>query len=99
MSLEDTDPKAPYAIPILQVTTLFQFLAAVYAYTRYLNYGSTGYILGAVGYAGFAAAGAWSVIFGFTSRVSARTGEDKRTSSFLFPNDKAYDKKADLKSK
>lgn len=38
-------------------------------------------------------------MFGFSSRVSARTGEDKRTSGFLFPNTSAYDKRADRKAR
>ncbi|KAK5096834.1 hypothetical protein LTS08_007324 [Lithohypha guttulata] len=99
ISLEENDSRAPYAMPVIQATTLFHLLSTIYCYTRYLNSGQTGYILGLIGYGGLACAGAWSVLFGFTSRVSARTGEDKRTSGFLFPNTAAYDKKADRKLK
>lgn len=99
ISLEDNDPRAPYAGPVLLVTSLFHVLTAIYAYVRYANTGQAGYILGAVGYGALACLGSWCIMFGFTSRVSARTGQDKRTSGFLFPNTSAYDKKADSKSK
>lgn len=99
ISLEENDPKAPYASPILMVTTLFHTMSSIYCYARYLNTSQTGFLLGLLGYGGLSLAGGWSVLFGFTSRVSARTGEDKRTSGFLFPNTSAYDKKADKKLK
>lgn len=99
ISLEDNDPRAPYAGPILLVTTLFHTVSTVYCYVAYTTSGQTGYVLGVVGYGGLACLGGWCVMFGFTSRVSARTGEDKRTSGFLFPNTAAYDKKADRKSR
>lgn len=86
-------------MPILQVTTLFHILSTIYCYTKYLSTGQSGFILGLIGYGGLSCVGGWSVLFGFTSRVSARTGEDKRTSGFLFPNTAAYDKKADRKLK
>lgn len=99
ISLEDNDPRAPYAVPILQVTTLFHVSSAIYCYTRYSNSGQSGYVLGAIGYGGLALFGAWAIMFGSSSRVSSKTGEDKRTSSFMFPNKSAYDKKADFKSR
>lgn len=99
ISLEDNDPKAPYALPVLYITSLMHTLSTLYCYTRYTNSAQSGYLLGAIGYGGLACLGAWNVIFGGSSRVSARTGEDKRTSGFLFPNANAYDKKADFKSR
>lgn len=98
VSLEDTDPKAPYARPILYVTTLFHCASAIYCYMRYVNYWQSGYVLGAMGYGAMACVGLWSVIFGGTSaRLSKRTGADKRTSGFPFKNSQAYDKKRDKK--
>lgn len=99
ISLEDHDAKAPYALPVLYITSLMHVLSSLYCYTQYVNYAQSGYLLGAIGYGGLAILGAWNLVFGGSSRVSARTGEDKRTSSFLFPNSKAYDKKADMKSR
>jgi len=97
--MEDDDPRAPYAGPILLVTTLFHFTSTIYCYVRYTNSGQTGYVLGALGYGAVACLGGWCSMFGFSSRVSARTGEDKRTSGFLFPNTRAYDKRADKKAR
>lgn len=99
ISLEDNDPKAPYALPVLYITSLMHVLSTLYCYTRYTWSAQTGYLLGAIGYGGLACLGAWNLFFGGSSRVSARTGEDKRTSGFLFPNANAYDKKADFKSR
>ena len=97
--LEDNDSQAPYAEGILLVVSSFHLLSTLYCYTRYANTAQSGYILGAMGYGGLALLGGWCTMFGFTTRVSARTGEDKRTSDFLFPNASAYDKKADKKVK
>lgn len=99
ISLEDNDPKAPYALPVLYITALMHTLSNIYCYTRYVNSGQSGYLLGAIGYGALACLGAWNLVFGGSSRVSARTGQDKRTSSFLFPNSQAYDKKADPKTR
>lgn len=57
-SLDDTtDPKAPYARPILLVTTLFQGFTAVYCYMRYVNVSQTGFLLGCAGYGALACMG------------------------------------------
>lgn len=95
--LEDNDTQAQYAGAVLLVVSSFHFFSTIYCYTRYANTYQSGYILGAIGYGGLTLLGGWCTMFGFTSRVSARTGEDKRTSGFLFPNANSYDKKADKK--
>ena len=98
ISLEEDDPKAPYAKPILLTTTGFHGLSFIYCYMRYVNYQQTGYVLGALGYGVMTLIGLWSVIFGDTkARLSKRTGADKRTSGFPFKNVQAYDKKKDRK--
>lgn len=97
LTTDDNDPRAPYASPILLVTTLFHAISTIYCYVRYTTSGQAGYVLGALAYGGLSCLGGWCSMFGFSSRVSARTGEDKRTSGFLFPNTSAYDKKADKK--
>ncbi|KIW12948.1 hypothetical protein PV08_08135 [Exophiala spinifera] len=98
VSLEDNDPKAPYALPILRITTFFHALSMIYCYGRWINYRQTGYLLGTIGYAAMASFGLWCVVFGTsTGRVSKRTGADKRMAGFPFKNSSAYDKKKDRK--
>ncbi|KAL6251187.1 hypothetical protein RBB50_001395 [Rhinocladiella similis] len=98
VSLEDNDPKAPYALPILRITMFFHALSMVYCYKRWMNYRQTGYLLGAIGYAAMASFGLWCVVFGTSAgRVSKRTGADKRMTGFPFSNSTAYDKKKDRK--
>ncbi|KIX04996.1 uncharacterized protein Z518_05868 [Rhinocladiella mackenziei CBS 650.93] len=98
VSLEDNDPKAPYAVPILRITTFFNSLNMIYCYMRYVNYEQTAYMLGAVGYGAMASLGLWCVVFGTAAgRLSKRTGADKRTSGFPFKNSSAYDWKKDRK--
>ncbi|KIV79974.1 hypothetical protein PV11_07512 [Exophiala sideris] len=98
VSLEDSDPKAPYAVPIVTVTTLFHALSMIYCYMRWVNYRQTGYVLGAVGYGAMACVGLWCLIFGTSAkRLSKRTGADKRTAGFPFRNTMAYDKRKDRK--
>ena len=98
ISLEDNDPKAPYAKAVVLTTTIFHCLSFIYCYTRYISYPQTGYLLGAVGYGVIAIIGLWMAIFGDTkARLSKRTGADKRTSGWPFKNVQAYDKKKDRK--
>lgn len=98
VSLEDHDPKAPYAVPILRITALLHLILAGYCWVRWNNSGATGYALGALGYALMATMGGWCVLFGSSGgRLSKRTGADKRTTGFPFKNASAYDKKSDRK--
>ncbi|KAJ9497981.1 hypothetical protein LTR99_002987 [Exophiala xenobiotica] len=98
VSLEDNDPKAPYAVPILRITTFFHALSTIYCYMRWVNYRQTGYLLGAIGYGAMASFGLWCMIFGTSAgRMSKRTGADKRMTGFPFKNVSAYDKKRDRK--
>ena len=98
ISLEDSDPRAPYALPILYITTMFHTISLTYCYVRYVSSGQVGFALGAAGYGLIAAVGIWCILFGTTGgRVSSRTGADKRTSGFPFKNAQAYNKKRDTK--
>ena len=100
VSLEDNDPKAPYAVPIVRVLTLWQSVCLIYCYVWYTSstQGAGAYLIGALGYGILAAMGLWIVLFGTTAgRLSKRTGADKRTAGFPFKNEKAYDKKKDRK--
>jgi hypothetical protein len=98
ISLEDLDPKAPYAVPIVRVTALFHALFLIYCYIRYVNSGQLGFALGAAGYGLLAAMGMWCILFATSGgNISRVTGTDKRTSGFPFRNTKAYSKRRDKK--
>ncbi|WEW60722.1 hypothetical protein PRK78_006209 [Emydomyces testavorans] len=97
ISAEETDPKAPYAMPTLMVTSTFHSVAAFYAYARVVQGGAMAYMVGMAVYGGLSAVGLWSMLFGSTKgRISRRTGADKRTSGFPFDNTVA-DKKRQRK--
>src|SRR5271154_3732106 len=77
ISLEDSDPKAPYAVPIVRVTAMYHAVALLYSYGSYVNSGRVGFVLGAIGSGAMAAMGIWCVMFGTeTGRFSKRTGAD-----------------------
>lgn len=98
VSTEDNDPKAPYAVPIVRVTTIFHFICLAHCYVRYLNSGMVGFVLGAVGYGCLSSVGIWCILFATSGgKISKRTGADKRTTSFPFKNTAAYDRKRDRK--
>ncbi|KAE8349338.1 hypothetical protein BDV28DRAFT_62958 [Aspergillus coremiiformis] len=96
---EDDSSKAPYAIPTLIVTSLFQGFSAFYAYTRYLSSGQTTFAIGMIGYSAVAAIGLWCVLFANGhGKISRKTGADKRTTGFPFKNAQATKKHAWKKS-
>ncbi|KAI3337834.1 hypothetical protein F4824DRAFT_500083 [Ustulina deusta] len=81
---------SPYAAPVLLLTTLHHGASAFYGWSRYTATGQTGYLLGFAGNAALASFGTWCLLFGGEkARVSRRTGADKRTSGFPFPNAEA----------
>lgn len=90
---DDENPRAPYAVPTLLVTTLFHSILAFYNYTWYLASGQTALGLGMVGSAVVASVGIWCLLFATSKgHISRRTGADKRTSGYPFRNVEA-DKK------
>ena len=96
--MEDSDSKAPYAVPVLRLTIIFHALAAIYCYTTYVSLRQSGFMLGVVGYGALAAMGLWCVMFATSGgKISRRTGADKRMTGFPFKNEKAYNKKVDKK--
>jgi glutathione S-transferase len=96
VSMEDSDPKAPYAVPVLRLTMIFHALAAIHCYTSYVSLRQSGFMLGVVGYGGLAIMGLWCVMFATSGgKISRRTGADKRMTGFPFKNEKAYNKRAD----
>ncbi|KAH0542743.1 hypothetical protein FGG08_002882 [Glutinoglossum americanum] len=95
---DPTDPKTPYAMPALTITTLYHSLMAFYSYTLWLRTG-VGMFSVSTGAAGsLAALGVWCILFATSSgRVSGRTGADKRVSGWPFVN-KGVDKKKGKKA-
>lgn len=98
--ISENDPKAPYAVPVILISSVFHATCAVYGYTWWAWTGQMGYALGIAGYAGLACVGLWCLLFASEGgRISKRTGADKRTSGFPFKNAEAEKKKEAKKSK
>ncbi|KAI0453653.1 hypothetical protein F5B21DRAFT_277671 [Xylaria acuta] len=84
------DAPSPYAAPVLLLTTLFHGVSAFHNWARYTATDRSGYFLGFLGSTVLAAFGTWCLLFGGEkSRISRRTGADKRTSGFPFKNAEA----------
>ncbi|KAI9370827.1 hypothetical protein BJX61DRAFT_65712 [Aspergillus egyptiacus] len=89
-----SDPKAPYAVPTMIVTSAYHAASAFYAYTRYVETDKGVFLIAIVGYSSVAAVGLWCVMFASThGRISRRTGADKRTAGFPFGNREAEKKR------
>lgn len=87
VTTDASDPKAPYAVPTLTISTLYHSAAAFFCYSRWLSTGQTSFILGITGSASLATIGLWCILFATGSgRISRKTGADKRTSGFPFGN-------------
>jgi len=98
VTTELTDPKAPYAVPTLTITTLYHSAAAFLTYARWNSTGSSGFMLGSVFSGLLSAVGLWCVLFGSSNgRISRKTGADKRTSGFPFGNKEADKRKSGKK--
>ncbi|EAS36258.3 uncharacterized protein CIMG_12770 [Coccidioides immitis RS] len=97
ISPEENDPKAPYAVPTLMITSALHATAASYAYTWVVWGGGVAYMVGMMVSGGLSAIGLWCMLFASTKgRISRRTGADKRMSGFPFDNTQA-DKKRQKK--
>ncbi|KAL4808285.1 hypothetical protein BDV18DRAFT_134602 [Aspergillus unguis] len=91
----ESDPKAPYAVPTLIITSAYHGASAFYAYTRYVSNPKGAFLIAMVGYSAVAAVGIWCVLFASShGRISRRTGADKRTAGFPFGNREAKKKHA-----
>ncbi|KAH6648394.1 hypothetical protein BKA67DRAFT_362704 [Truncatella angustata] len=90
-----TEGMSPYASAVLLITTLHHGAAAFYCWARYNGTSQTGYLLGFVGSVALAAFGTLTLVFASEKpRLSRRTGADKRTSGWPFPNAEADKRKA-----
>ncbi|EEP80489.1 conserved hypothetical protein [Uncinocarpus reesii 1704] len=97
ISSDEDDPKAPYAVPTLMITSAFHAAAAFYAYTWVAWGGTVSHMVGVAASGGLSAVGLWCILFASTrGRISRRTGVDKRMSGFPFDNAEA-DKKRERK--
>lgn len=95
VSPEDNDPKAPYALPTLMVTSIFHGVSAFYAYTWYATSGQGSFAVAVAGYSVIAFIGLWCVLFASSEgKISRTTGADKRTTGFPFKNVEAAKKHA-----
>ncbi|KAJ5203107.1 hypothetical protein N7449_005186 [Penicillium cf. viridicatum] len=93
VTTDEDDPKAPYAIPTLMVTSIFHAACAFYAYTWYVTGGQGLFAVGVAVYSSIAAIGLWCMLFASSNgRISRRTGADKRTTGFPFKNSEAAKK-------
>lgn len=98
VSTEDSDPRAPYALPTLMVTSVLHASSACYAYTWYASGGQSAFALSVLGNSILAAIGLWCVLFASSDgKISHRTGADKRTTGFPFANSEAAKKHAGKK--
>ncbi|PQE25842.1 Glutathione S-transferase chloride channel C-terminal protein [Rutstroemia sp. NJR-2017a BBW] len=87
VTTEANDPKAPYAVPTLTISTLYHGAMAFFCYARYVTVGQASFALGSLGFGALFAVGGWCILFGTASgRISRKTGADKRTSNFPFGN-------------
>ncbi|KAL1634990.1 hypothetical protein SLS56_002075 [Neofusicoccum ribis] len=93
------DPKAPYALPTLTVTTLYHSAAAFYMYGMWTETGVSSFAFGVTGSTTLAAVGIWCILFASSDgRISRKTGADKRTSGWPFKNAEADKRKKGKKS-
>lgn len=59
ITLDPSDPKAPYAVPTMVVTSIFHTTNTIYAHLRYMRSGQTCFALSEIGSGGLAAVGFW----------------------------------------
>ncbi|KIN01870.1 hypothetical protein OIDMADRAFT_18706 [Oidiodendron maius Zn] len=97
---EASDPKAPYAVPTLTITTLYHSACAFYCYARYITGGQVTLILATISSASLASVGLWCMLFATShGRISRKTGADKRTSGYPFKNSESASAKKRQMSK
>ncbi|EAW10613.1 uncharacterized protein ACLA_050850 [Aspergillus clavatus NRRL 1] len=93
VTTEDSDPKAPYAVPTLVVTSVFHAVSGFYAYTWYTTTDQVVFAAAMVGYFAVASIGLWCALFASShGKISRKTGADKRTAGYPFHNREAQRK-------
>lgn len=98
VTTEDSDTKAPYALPTLMLTSAFHATTGLYAYTWWVSRGQGTFLVAVIMHSMLAAIGLWCVLFASSNgKISRRTGADKRTAGFPFANSEAAKKHAGKK--
>lgn len=98
VTTDEKDPKAPYAVPTLTLTSIFHAACAFYNYTWFAWNGQAAFGVGVFGSAVLASVGLWCILFASShGRINRTTGADKRMTGFPFNNIEA-DKKRRKKS-
>ncbi len=86
-TIEEEDPKAPYAVPTLTISFIYHAAMTFYSYGNFSTTGQSAFALGVLGSGALAVVGLWCLLFASSSgRISRKTGADKRTSGFPFGN-------------
>ncbi|KAF2145540.1 uncharacterized protein K452DRAFT_295156 [Aplosporella prunicola CBS 121167] len=81
------DPKAPYALPTLTVTTAYHAAVSFYCYVMWTETTVSSFGFGTAFSGVLFAVGMWCILFASSDgRISRKTGADKRTSGFPFKN-------------
>ncbi|EFE32566.1 uncharacterized protein ARB_00390 [Trichophyton benhamiae CBS 112371] len=93
ITADESDPKKEYAFPMLLISSGFHAVVAGYTYSWYSGTGQMGFAAGMLASGFLAAMGLWCMLFAGSSRISKRTGADKRTSGFPFKNVEADKRK------
>ncbi|KDB27034.1 hypothetical protein H109_01140 [Trichophyton interdigitale MR816] len=93
ITADESDPKKEYAFPMLLISSGFHAVVAGYMYSWYSGTGQMGFAAGMLASGFLAAMGLWCMLFAGSSRISKRTGADKRTSGFPFKNVEADKRK------
>ncbi|KAK2755961.1 hypothetical protein FQN54_005758 [Arachnomyces sp. PD_36] len=94
VTTDEEDPKAPYAVPTLMLTSILHATSAFYNYTWFTFNGLASFGMAVFGSAGLAAIGLWCLLFASShGRISRTTGADKRTTGYPFKNLEAEKKK------
>jgi len=94
VSTSASDPKAPYALPTLAITSTFHAASAFYAYMLWTEAGIFAFAFEVLGGGFFSLIALWCILFASSNgRISRKTGADKRTSGFPFKNTEAHSEK------
>jgi len=94
VSTSASDPKAPYALPTMTITSAFHAACAFYMYAMWTETGAFAFGLGVLGSGFFSLVALWCILFASSDgRISRKTGADKRTSGFPFKNSEAASEK------
>ncbi|KAF2706871.1 hypothetical protein K504DRAFT_459296 [Pleomassaria siparia CBS 279.74] len=98
VSTSAEDPKAPYALPTMTITSAFHATYSFYMYTMWTTSGSYAFGLGLLGSGFLSIVALWCILFASSNgRISRKTGADKRTSGFPFKNSEAASEKKKAK--